>query len=184
MKPKLCSTAAIHVWHQDSILLVHHKKSGLWLPPGGHIEKDELPHQAAVRECQEETGVLAEIVSALGSLKQPVESHNLPVPFNCNLHWISQQNYNARRKGSAGDAVWSRGCEQHLSFVFLGVCGTDRVQPNLDEVVEARFVSLEEVPKLVRRDDLGSEIVKGKELLENLVSRGVSAVVYSSGYVT
>ncbi|MCB9801523.1 MAG: hypothetical protein H6774_00340 [Pseudomonadales bacterium] len=37
---------------------------------------------------------------------------------------------------------------------------------------------------LVRRDDLGSEIVKGKELLRILVSRGVSAVVYSSGYVT
>jgi 8-oxo-dGTP pyrophosphatase MutT (NUDIX family) len=34
-----------------------HKKLQLWLPPGGHIEPNELPDDAAIRETLEETGV-------------------------------------------------------------------------------------------------------------------------------
>jgi 8-oxo-dGTP pyrophosphatase MutT (NUDIX family) len=29
----------------------------MWLPPGGHIDPHELPHDAAVREVHEETGL-------------------------------------------------------------------------------------------------------------------------------
>ena len=39
------------------ILLVHHKKLGRWLQPGGHIEKFENPVTAAIREVKEETGL-------------------------------------------------------------------------------------------------------------------------------
>ncbi len=43
---------------RDSKVLVHlHPKQQLWLPPGGHIERDELPHDAARREVEEETGL-------------------------------------------------------------------------------------------------------------------------------
>ena len=36
-----------------------HKKAGLWLPPGGHVEFNEHPKAAAERECLEELGVKA-----------------------------------------------------------------------------------------------------------------------------
>ena len=36
------------------ILLVDHKKAGLWLPPGGHIDEGEHPKEAASREMEEE----------------------------------------------------------------------------------------------------------------------------------
>jgi 8-oxo-dGTP pyrophosphatase MutT (NUDIX family) len=39
------------------VLLHLHRKLGMWLPPGGHIERDELPDDAAVREVFEETGL-------------------------------------------------------------------------------------------------------------------------------
>lgn len=42
------------------ILLVEHRKSGLWLPPGGHVEPGEHPWDAVVRECHEELSVQAE----------------------------------------------------------------------------------------------------------------------------
>jgi 8-oxo-dGTP pyrophosphatase MutT (NUDIX family) len=42
------------------ILLVEHIKSGLWLPPGGHLEPGEDPWDAAVRECHEELNTQAE----------------------------------------------------------------------------------------------------------------------------
>jgi len=43
-------------------LLIRHRKLGLWLPPGGHLEANELPHEAALREVLEETGVHARLV--------------------------------------------------------------------------------------------------------------------------
>ena len=43
-------------------LLHWHKKLQIWLPPGGHIESDEDPVQAVVREVLEETGIAAEVV--------------------------------------------------------------------------------------------------------------------------
>ena len=36
------------------ILLGHHKKANLWLPPGGHVDKNEHPQKTVSREMQEE----------------------------------------------------------------------------------------------------------------------------------
>jgi|JI9StandDraft_1071089.scaffolds.fasta_scaffold02167_14 8-oxo-dGTP diphosphatase len=43
----------------SKILLVDHKKAGLWLPSGGHVEIDENPKDTVVRECFEELGINA-----------------------------------------------------------------------------------------------------------------------------
>jgi 8-oxo-dGTP pyrophosphatase MutT (NUDIX family) len=50
-------TATTFVVDGDTVLLHRHPKQRLWLPPGGHIERDELPHVAARREVEEETGL-------------------------------------------------------------------------------------------------------------------------------
>ena len=51
-------TASVFVVWQAQVALHRHAKLGLLLfPPGGHVETDELPDQAAVREVIEETGV-------------------------------------------------------------------------------------------------------------------------------
>ncbi|MFE7894970.1 NUDIX hydrolase [Streptomyces sp. NPDC057412] len=41
------------------LLLVAHRKAGLWLPTGGHVEPGEDPWSAVVRECREELGIPA-----------------------------------------------------------------------------------------------------------------------------
>lgn len=47
--------------HDDTgrVLLHRHKRLGLWLQPGGHLDPGECPADAAVRETREETGVTA-----------------------------------------------------------------------------------------------------------------------------
>lgn len=48
----------------EGCLLLHwHRKLGIWLPPGGHIDTDEDPVQAVLREVREETGIDGEIIA-------------------------------------------------------------------------------------------------------------------------
>lgn len=39
------------------VLLIHHKKFDKWIQPGGHIEWNENPIEAVIREVMEETGL-------------------------------------------------------------------------------------------------------------------------------
>ena len=39
------------------VFIVHHKKSGLWISPGGHMDKGETVWETANREINEELGV-------------------------------------------------------------------------------------------------------------------------------
>lgn len=55
-------TVATFVVWRASTLLHRHEKLGLWLPCGGHIEPNELPDEAAVREVFEESGVAVELL--------------------------------------------------------------------------------------------------------------------------
>ncbi len=48
------------------VVLLRHKRLGLWLQPGGHIDPGETPWEAARREAEEETG-LAVRFAALGA---------------------------------------------------------------------------------------------------------------------
>lgn len=40
----------------NSVYMGHHQKSGVWLLPGGHVDKDESPLQTVQREYAEELG--------------------------------------------------------------------------------------------------------------------------------
>lgn len=40
------------------VLLHRHKRLGIWLQPGGHLDAGEQPWEAALRETREETGLI------------------------------------------------------------------------------------------------------------------------------
>lgn len=55
-------TATGFVVNGDATLLHWHHRVRAWLPPGGHIEPNEDPVQAVLREVKEETGLEVQIV--------------------------------------------------------------------------------------------------------------------------
>ena len=55
-------TSTGFVINDDSLLLHWHSKVKAWLPPGGHIEQNEDPSEALIREVFEETGLLVHIL--------------------------------------------------------------------------------------------------------------------------
>ncbi len=59
---KIDFTVAIFVVEGGKVLLIHHRNLNRWLPLGGHIELDEDPETAALREAEEESGLQIDLV--------------------------------------------------------------------------------------------------------------------------
>lgn len=103
---KRCHTVNAWTLYQEKVLMVKHKKLGIWLAPGGHVEENELPHLAAEREFEEESGVKVQVISAVPLEIQAQNAEFLPLPFYCNLHEVNKP------RGTSF-------CEQHYSWGFF-----------------------------------------------------------------
>jgi 8-oxo-dGTP pyrophosphatase MutT (NUDIX family) len=116
----------------DRTLLHWHRKNSMWLPPGGHIERDEDPVQAVIREVAEETGITAEIVApyAPRASARFAVPPQLPPPYVILVEDIEE------------------GPHQHIDCVYFlrAVAGTARVLIEDDPFVWVSAAAL-------RRDD-------------------------------
>lgn len=52
-------TASTFVISSRGVILHLHRKLGIWVQPGGHVDAGETPPEAALRETLEETGLVA-----------------------------------------------------------------------------------------------------------------------------
>jgi 8-oxo-dGTP diphosphatase len=73
-------TATGFVVDGSRTLLHWHRRLEQWMPPGGHIEPDEDPVQAVLREIEEETGLAAEVI-AVGERAAFEYPEQLPAPY-------------------------------------------------------------------------------------------------------
>lgn len=55
--PTHVTASAIVVDGAGRVVLHRHRRLGLWLQPGGHVDPDEEPERGALREVAEETGL-------------------------------------------------------------------------------------------------------------------------------
>ena len=81
-------TVAIFVVRDGKVLVIHHRKLDKWLPLGGHIELDEDPEQAALREAREESGFEVELIGDRPPTTEP-GTRALIAPRFLDIHRIS-----------------------------------------------------------------------------------------------
>jgi 8-oxo-dGTP diphosphatase len=73
-----------YVVRDDRVLLLWHGSLSRWVPTGGRIElaSGEYPHEALIREVQEETGLSVAVVSSGGMEVRDEAASPLPMPVS------------------------------------------------------------------------------------------------------
>jgi 8-oxo-dGTP pyrophosphatase MutT (NUDIX family) len=127
-----CFVATGYLVRDGKTLLLKHKKLGLWLPPGGHIEPGETTDQAVLREVLEETGLEADFITPprapvlsggrVESLHEPqrvqieeIPGHNHHIDFIYYLR--AQAGEHAHRPDESDDIRWHSHDELGLPHV-------------------------------------------------------------------
>src|SRR3989344_4657964 len=90
---KIDLTVSACIIFDGKILLMHHKKLDKWLFPGGHIDPNETPDGAILREVKEETGLNLIFVNFSELSKSPEEIEKLAIPFHANLHNVGDHDH-------------------------------------------------------------------------------------------
>lgn len=89
---KIDFTTEVFVIYHNKVLLRKHDKYKIWLSIGGHVELDEDPTQAAIREVKEEVGIDVQLFGQPISADNEGENgyHELLPPRFMNRHHISE----------------------------------------------------------------------------------------------
>jgi 8-oxo-dGTP pyrophosphatase MutT (NUDIX family) len=134
---KIDFTVAIFVVHEQKVLLIHHRKLDKWLPLGGHIELDEDPEQAALREAREESGIDVELLGERPPTTEP-GTRALIAPRFLDIHRISATHehigmiYWARPK--RGQATLA--AEEHHDIRWCSAAELETLQPAMSNAVK------------------------------------------------
>lgn len=116
-------TTYVYNSETDKFVFVLHKKLNKWVAPGGHIDNNENPESAALREVKEETGIDVRLIGD----RYPEET-DLIRPFGIQLNVISTNEH------------------EHFDIIYLAfpVNNTD-VKLNKEESNDIKWFSLNEI---------------------------------------
>ena len=125
---KIDFTVAIFIVHAGKILLIHNRKLDKWLPLGGHIELDEDPEQAALREAKEESGLDVELLGERPPTTSP-GTRALIAPRFLDIHRISDTH-------------------EHIGLIYWAKPRGGTVQLAVAEHHDIRWCAADELEKL------------------------------------
>ena len=134
---KIDFTVAIFIVHEGRVLLIHHRNLNKWLPVGGHIELDEDPEMAALREAKEESGFDIELIGE----RPPTSGKGtraLIAPRFLDIHYISATHEHI------GMMYWARpktgqltlASAEHHDIRWCSSEELDALQPPMDQAVK------------------------------------------------
>lgn len=112
-------TATVYVVNDGATVLHNHDGIEKWLPPGGHVDRDELPHEAARREVREEIGTEPTLLVPVDEIESDA-GRPLPRPQQLILYDVDVD---------PNDVPY----HQHIDFVYFGTVEQRTITPSLGE---------------------------------------------------
>ena len=112
-------TATVYIVNDGATALHDHERLGMTIPPGGHVDRDELPAEAGVREVREETGLEATLLDEPDPIEAPA-GRPLPPPRHQMLYDINVHN------GRVG--------HQHIDLIYYATVSSRDISPADGEV--------------------------------------------------
>jgi 8-oxo-dGTP pyrophosphatase MutT (NUDIX family) len=129
---KIDFIAEAYVVHNGRVLLRKHDKYKQWFPVGGHIELDEDPPHAAIREVKEEVNLDIELVptTRFNTIHDTMgfsDAQELLPPRFMNRHRINEKH-------------------EHIALVYFATAKTDAIRQGEREISDAiRWFTAEEL---------------------------------------
>jgi ADP-ribose pyrophosphatase YjhB (NUDIX family) len=136
-------TATVYIVYDGATALHEHKRLGLRLPPGGHVDRDELPHEAALREAREETGLAPTLLTDQRDVSSDT-ARTIPRPRHLLLEDINVY----------GDEVG----HQHIDHIYYATVESDAIDP--DDGEEDADVWEWYTPDDLHESDLDDDVVE------------------------
>ena len=140
-------TCTAFIIHKDKVLLIHHRALKMWLPVGGHIELNEDPEEALLREVKEETGLEIQMPQEKpGILSEGVKF--LYSPMYLDIHKINETH-------------------RHVGMHYFATSKSDKIKLQKDEHNEIRWFTKKELedPKYNIKPDVKFYANKALKLL-------------------
>ena len=125
---KIDFTVEVFIVYKDKVLLRMHDKVKRWLSVGGHIELDENPMQAAIREVKEEVGLDIKIIGPKPNIEDEPHYKHITAPRYFGVHQVSDTH-------------------QHVVLIYFAKADTDVISLSRmeHERAETRWVTKEEL---------------------------------------
>jgi 8-oxo-dGTP pyrophosphatase MutT (NUDIX family) len=136
-------TASAYIIEDQKVLLIFHRKLQKWLPPGGHMDANETPPEAAKREALEETGIEVELIHQENVWIDRWNAKSFERPYLCLLEEIP----------SFGNSP----AHQHIDFIYVGRPVGGQIIQNDHETSGIRWFSWEEIEALKPDEEIFTE---------------------------
>ncbi len=144
---KIDLVATVFIFSDNKLLLVRHKKLGLWLPVGGHIEENETPDDTIKREAKEETNLEIEILNQSDMPPAGNVTGELATPFYVNVH-------------NVGD-------HEHCSFFYVArALNPEEIKIN-NELTDCRWFSRAELDEDIVPVDVRNQAGRAFKIFED-----------------
>ena len=134
---KIDFTVAIFVVYEGKVLLIHHRNLNKWLTLGGHIELDEDPETAALREAKEESGLEVELLGERPPTTE-ADTRALIAPRFLDIHRITDTHrhigmmYCARPR----NGTLTLSPSEHHDIRWCSAADLDQLQPPMSSAVK------------------------------------------------
>lgn len=125
MKYSKTITSSVYVVYDNKVLLHRHKKYNTLFPLGGKMSEEEVPHEAAIREVYEESGLEVELYNRDSELDL-----GRVIQLHSSMHTLLE---------NVGHEV------ENIDFIYFARAFSNEVRPQKGESKEVYWFTKEEI---------------------------------------